>query len=1038
MSDSTKNALSAGLLSGLLLALTSFGAFWLWIPSWGERAEFLLRLVASLPALGALLGLAGGLLYRATKTQARFAAALLVALSPALLTTATLLFEGGKMSRLAIKTPAMIAVGLVLLALVPVAVFGCGRVVAGATQASRIRTGSTVAAMLALAFGLTKLDQHLLPTQYLYLHGWLGVLAWLAGTVGFLVLLRAPSAPAPVRAIKQRAPMALLASLVLLAAHLLTLSRSPNIRVALFDPRSATSRSVMRLLDPVASRLSPVAKVGEAALERARQARARRQGDTTEIQGLPELQEPHVLLITIDALRPDHLGAYGYTRKISPNIDKLAGESIVFERTYTQAPHSSYSLCSLMTSEYLHELTDLGYPLPESTLASTFAESGYHTAAFYTKGIFHTEGERLETYRKASFHFERFDNTDYRAAELTDAILSEWDRIIEQGEQKSLVWGHYFDVHAPYEDTSLGHKDIDRYDSEIRITDREIGRLIRGVRAKSHRPVVIAISADHGEEFREHGGVYHGSTLYDEQIRIPLIIHVPQLAPRRVATSLQTESIDIAPTLLRLAGIEPPTSMRGDDVRPLMIGHPVDLGPAFSVVSSKKMAMQWPYKLIADLRFNLFELYDLEHDPSERNNLVATKPAIAEQYKSDLFAWLDSIGTRANEGTKEGTKRQSPAELALHRGRMGDRRAVTELVALLQNQSTSLDNRREAARIIGRLADPDVGDALAALIHDPDPLIAAEAAIALGRIPSKATQPGPQGTIYDARSKPQLLELVHSEDPDLRSRAAVSLGRLRDARAVPALIEGMWVAPTTYEREESIRWLGRLRDPRAIEPLLSMLPEFRMRYLIVIALGEIGDRRVYPVMEEMLDWEDHANVRDSLIRGLGLLGDRRIVDRLVKVSVEEPDLKMTSESLVRLGAIDAGIIGGADVHDGLSGMRGMGRCKAGPWRQDWEYMYRTHCSALGATAEIPLRVSRVLSDAPSTLLISARSASAASRIRMSVGGKLVAEFDTETRWLEKRLPIPAGTWRSPNTTAIFESTGDLMLDHVLIVPTPPN
>ena len=123
----------------------------------------------------------------------------------------------------------------------------------------------------------------------------------------------------------------------------------------------------------------------------------------------PRFEDAHVLLITVDALRPDHLGAYGYERNTSPALDALAMSSTVFERAYAPAPHSSYSLCSMMTSEYLHETLDLGHPAPRETLATALTAWAITPAAFFTLGVFHTAGEKLREYEKTALGFSLHD-----------------------------------------------------------------------------------------------------------------------------------------------------------------------------------------------------------------------------------------------------------------------------------------------------------------------------------------------------------------------------------------------------------------------------------------------------------------------------------------------------------------------------------------------------------------------------------------------------------------------------------------------------
>lgn len=1020
--------------AGLIVATGDFGASWLWLPLWGDRLALLLRLIATLVPLGALLGAALGtwagltspLVRRLGRTEAAqrrlWPLPHVLLAAPAVGVVAWLLFTGGKMSQVPAREAWVVAVASAQLAGLYVAL-RLGRAVAERSlRATPARAWVLGLCLLALYFVISKADQIVLPNLYQYLHATLAFLGWAVAALAVLVVgAHSERARTLTGAGPLRAALAVMVLVAIFTLHLLTLDQNQNVRVALFDPRAATSRSVMYGLEPLFADGSQGTATREA-VERARLERERRQ-ELLAAGGLPTWSDAHVLLVTIDALRADHLGTYGYARDTSPHIDALAEEAIVFERAYTQAPHSSYSLSSLMTSEYLHETVDIGSPLPEATLPRVLGDA-YHTAAFFTLGIFHTEGERFESYRDEAFGFDRHDHSDVLAHTKTEQTLEEIDRIVEMGEPPSLLWVHYFDVHEPYRETHFGTSDMDRYDSEIRKVDAQLGRLVREARARLQRDVIFVLSADHGEEFRDHGGLYHGSTLYDEQVRVPLLISAPDLAARRV--SAPVELVDVAPTLLGMLDRPVPASMRGDDLRPLALGRVESMGPAFAGVTYKRMVVRWPHKLIADLRFNLFQLYDLSRDPGERTNLANTEPALLEELRGEVYAWIDSLSRPPTADAPS-----DPRLLAIDRGRLRDRRSVEPLGALVEDETAPLEMRREAARILGQLSDARASANLARALRSEEPLVVAEAAIALGRM-------------YDERSRTRLRELVHSEDPEIRARAAVSLGRLRDREAVPALIEALWVAPTRYEREEAVRWLGRLRDERAVEPLLALIPEFRIRDLSVIALGTIGDRRAYDPLVEMLDWEHHTSIRDNVVRGLGQLGDPRAVPRLVAVAANESELENTSESLVRLGAVEAGVIGGADVGPGLRGARGFGRCQAGPEVHDWNYRNRTWCETARPEVRLRLSVPEGMGSAAgggAVALLRVRRVDGGTALPVDVhlGDQALGPVSVDGQWEEHRWSIPPQSLGSRQLTArlaLGNSEGRLRVDHFLLVPRP--
>jgi len=1029
--------------AALSLALCDFGAEWLWLRLPSERALLLLH-VAGLQLLpGALLGACAGVLQQATEpTLERLAArgstvgpaparrldalralrgALL--LSPGLIAVAVLLFGGGSIAKLPLLP---LWQGLTALA----SVLGCaGTLYVFHRLERQSRTDPVVRTWLAsfalaAGFALGKVDQYAFPKLYEYLHTSLSATSFLCFAAGLSLLPLWPLWPRTSETASGMATgrpavaaaLTLATAAALFAASLGQLESNQNVRVALIHPRTSHTRSFLRAAGPAL--IAPRQQERQAeALARSRAARARRAALHSHDTG-PVLADAHLLLITIDALRADHLGHYGYRRPTSPELDGLAAKSVVFDHAYAPAPHSSYSLCSVMTSEYLHETLDLGRPSPEATLATSLGAAGYHTAAFFTPGIFHTGGERLANYEQSAFGFDLHDHHARPAEQLTDRVLEEIDRTAAAGEPNSFIWAHYFDVHEPYRATEFGTSALDRYDSEIRRVDAAVARLVREARARLSREVVVVLTADHGEEFRDHGGTYHGSTLYEEQVRIPLLINARGLEPRRVRIPVST--IDLAPTALALLGLTMEPTMRGADLRPLCTGHATESAPVFSAVSHMKMALRWPHKLIANLRFGIYELYDLEADPQERNNLADSNSQLLSELRTEIYGWLDSLSDR--ESTRD------PHDLALARGRVRDRRAVPGLEALLASPEAPREARMEAAQLLGHLRDDRAKGALFRGMKVADASVAAEAAIALGRM-------------YDERAKPALKLLVQSPDRGVRTRAAISLGRLRDRAAVPALIEALEHAETKYDREEAVRWLGRLRDPRAVEPLIELLPDTRRRYLTLVALGLIGDLRAFEPIQSVRRWARHENVLDNAVRALGQLGDRRGLEGLVELAIAEPSLKNMGETLVRLGALEAGEIGGTDVAPASSGKRGFGHCIKGPLVHDWDYLRRTRCTTTGRRATLKLAIPEAMrsggAELVGVLAAKRQDGPGPARLRLELDGRALTEGSFDASWSELRFAVDGASLRRRSASLQLvseEPQARFTVDHLLLLP----
>ncbi len=627
-------AVFAGVAGGLLVGAGDFFAGWLWMPQASDRILYGLRLAGLLAPLGGLAALGVVSLDRAARPRIRRAAhpsrlaplPLLAVLAPALIALAFALLSGGRVSRLPLHG---LLVALTALTLVLAVYFACrvARWIARRRALPLTRRALLAASLIGLAVLLEKADQTLYPRHYDAIHAAMGALAWTMASLGAWVAL-----PRRMPAVFPEGRRGLLTLIAALALVLASLPGDHDGRAALLSPRAGSARSAMLAVTPLLFGLGR-ARASASAIDRARRAREARR-HALAAGRLPRWDGAHVVIVSVDALRADHLGLYGYRRPISPNLDRLARESVVFERAWTSTPRSSYSLSSLMTGTALHPRVEAGEPLARETLASRFAARGAHTAAFYPEGIFFHQGDRLSSYRERELDFARRDAENHDAESLTDAVLAELGDLRARGEPPSLIWVHYFDVHEPYRERSLGDAPVDRYDGEIRNVDRAFARLLGGLSQLS-REVVLVVTADHGEEHRDHGGVFHGGSLYEEQLRVPLIVRAPGLAPRRVTQPVSL--IDVAPTLSAMIGAGP--IGEGVDLRPMLVGMPFDRGPIRATEDGMRALVAWPDKLIDDERTSALELFDLTRDPGERVNLADGAPARVDALEAELAVY---------------------------------------------------------------------------------------------------------------------------------------------------------------------------------------------------------------------------------------------------------------------------------------------------------------------------------------------------------------------------------------------------------------
>jgi arylsulfatase A-like enzyme len=369
-------------------------------------------------------------------------------------------------------------------------------------------------------------------------------------------------------------------------------------------------------------------------------------------------QQMNLLLILVDTLRADHLGCYGYRRPTSPHIDRLASESVVFERAYSHSPWTMPSVGSLFTSlePKDHGIATWKQPLDERllTLAEHLRAHGYRTEGYVSHGVLaplYNFDQGFDVY-DSSVVDGRMPRKVSTAREVTDLALSALDRMPSS---PFFLWLHYFDPHneyMPHEGFAFGDGALDRYDGEIAYTDQQIGRLLEAFRRRGllERTIVV-LMADHGEGFLEHGHIYHSTTLYDELLHIPLILHVPGALPQRA--SFVAAGIDVAPTLVSLLGLPIPQSFRGRPLR-LVDGRFQDPGDVPVVAESRwdvdlRAIRTGRWKLIVDRAGGARKLFDLDTDPRERRNLRKRHPEMVQRLEMALDAHYASSSTTAPE-----------------------------------------------------------------------------------------------------------------------------------------------------------------------------------------------------------------------------------------------------------------------------------------------------------------------------------------------------------------------------------------------------
>jgi arylsulfatase A-like enzyme len=402
----------------------------------------------------------------------------------------------------------------------------------------------------------------------------------------------------------------------------------------------------------------------------------------------PAKERPrHVVLVSIDTLRADHLGCYGYDRGTSPGIDRLAGEGTLFEQACATASWTLPAHASILTGLYPRSHGVDGWqvalPVDLPTLPAQLAAEGYATAAFVNVAI-------LSAQRGFDRGFETWSNLRQSrtpAGETDRVIDAALDWLAKRDDRPVFLFLHFYDAHSdyaalpdyqrrfvrPYSGPANGTTDqlneyregrlppwgsdearhlSDLYDAGICQLDAQLERLWDGLRAEGlWSETLLVLTSDHGEEFLEHGGVLHDSTLHEEQIRVPLIFVGPGV-PRGARVREAVSQVDIMPTVLGLLGIAGPRSEGVDlsrawgqpESRPIerSIFAEADKWYAMGEPNARRSVRRGRYTLHYDQLSGTKRLFDISADPGEQTDLAAERPEVVESLWVELQGFMDS------------------------------------------------------------------------------------------------------------------------------------------------------------------------------------------------------------------------------------------------------------------------------------------------------------------------------------------------------------------------------------------------------------
>jgi arylsulfatase A-like enzyme/Tfp pilus assembly protein PilF len=385
-----------------------------------------------------------------------------------------------------------------------------------------------------------------------------------------------------------------------------------------------------------------------------------------------------VILITLDTLRPDHLGCYGYTAVQTPHIDQLAATGARFAQAFTPVPITLPSHTSLMTGAFplatgVHDFTGNRVPPGTATLAKILRDRGYSTAAFIGAPVLDSRfglNQGFETY------FDHFELGRMEEVHL-DAMKRPGNQVVDEAlkwlshrpSQPMFLWVHLYDAHSPYRppEPYAGRYPGRPYDGEVAFADSQIGRLLAALaqQRRLEQSLVVLVS-DHGESLGEHGEKTHGFFVYNATLHIACIVKVPGAAPRVVPDEVSL--VDVMPTVLQALSVPIPPSVQGRSLLSLVEGRAADSASDVYAESYPPL-LHFGWNLLRSLQSKGWkyiettrpELYDTRTDPKELKNLYAIHHAQAQEMSDRLRALV----SRYTPATASAATASAPTDPAL-------------------------------------------------------------------------------------------------------------------------------------------------------------------------------------------------------------------------------------------------------------------------------------------------------------------------------------------------------------------------------------
>jgi arylsulfatase A-like enzyme/Flp pilus assembly protein TadD len=384
---------------------------------------------------------------------------------------------------------------------------------------------------------------------------------------------------------------------------------------------------------------------------------------------------PNVLLITIDTVRADHLGCYGYKLIETPHLDSLAAAGVRFANAYTPVPITLPAHSVMLTGTYpmrtgMHDFSGNRLNASQPTLATLLHAKGYATGAVLGSAVLDS---RFGLNRGFDFYYDHFDFSRLDEKNI-DAMMRPGGEVVDRalgwlnGERQKpfLLWVHLYDAHHPYNPPPpyLQKYRSHPYDGGIAFVDAQVGRVVAYLKAKGlYDRTLIVVAGDHGEGLGEHGEKTHGFFIYESTLHVPLIFKLPAgVGQQKSVVNDSANLADLLPTVLELVGARRPNEVQGRSLVPSMAGKPEDT-PAENYAETYLPRIHFNWSELRGIRYRQYrfidaprpELYDLSTDPHELKNLYSGQRAVANELRKRLGQFITQFTPASGEKTAETT-----------------------------------------------------------------------------------------------------------------------------------------------------------------------------------------------------------------------------------------------------------------------------------------------------------------------------------------------------------------------------------------------